>query len=55
MLRKHPTLLWVPSHCNIEGNDRADELAELGTKLNQTGVPVTDKIVKARIKGKNEQ
>jgi ribonuclease HI len=23
--------VWVPSHCDIEGNERADKLAKLGT------------------------
>ena len=44
------TLLWVPSHCKIPGNDRADELANQGTKLSQQGVPVSCKILKARIR-----
>ena len=51
-IQKTPTLLWVPSHCKIEGNDKADELADLGTKSNQTDVPVTSKIIKAKIKGR---
>ena len=46
------TLLWVPSHCKIPGNDRADELANQGAKLDQQGVPVSCKIVKARIRRK---
>ena len=46
------TLLWVPSHCKIPGNDRADELANQGTKLSQQGVPVSCKIMKARIRRK---
>ena len=24
------TVLWIPSHCDIEGNERADELANRG-------------------------
>ncbi len=26
-MRTEVTLLWIPSHCDIEGNERADELA----------------------------
>ena len=44
------TLLWVPSHCKITGNDEADTLAEKGTKLPQVGVPVTHATAKARIR-----
>ena len=29
------TLQWIPSHCGIQGNDKADELSKLGSKLNQ--------------------
>ena len=49
------TLLWIPSHCGIQGNDKADELAKLGTTLDQTGVPVSRKIVKAKIKSRTWQ
>ena len=44
------TLLWIPSHVNIPGNDRADELADRGTKMNQEDIPITHSIIKARIK-----
>ncbi|GFR98961.1 Gag-Pol polyprotein [Elysia marginata] len=27
------TLQWIPGHCNIEGNERADNLAKLGSAL----------------------
>jgi hypothetical protein len=27
---------WIPSHAEIVGNDKADELAKLGTKINDT-------------------
>ena len=44
------TVLWLPSHCGIRGNDRADDLAKKGSSMNQTGIPVTHDIMKARIK-----
>ena len=46
------TLLWVPSHCNIEGNERADKLADQGTKEPQEEVPLSKMIMKARIRRK---
>uniref|UniRef100_A0A0A9WJ85 Ribonuclease H1 n=1 Tax=Lygus hesperus TaxID=30085 RepID=A0A0A9WJ85_LYGHE len=30
---------WVPSHCGIDGNERADELAKRGAEMNQPGAP----------------
>ena len=44
------TLLWIPSHCNIPGNERADELAKSGCEENPELVPVTHQIMKAKIK-----
>ena len=49
---KEVNLLWIPSHCDIPGNERADELAKEGTKLNQDNTPVTHQIVKAKIKAR---
>jgi ribonuclease HI len=49
------TFLWVPSHCDIYGNNKADELAKRGTESNQDGIPVTHAIVKAKIKGRKWQ
>ena len=44
------TIVWVPSHCGVDGNEKADRLADEGTKLDQTEVPITHAIAKARIK-----
>jgi len=30
-------LLWVPGHCNIEGNERADRLAKQAAETYFTG------------------
>ena len=51
-LKSEITLLWIPSHCDIEGNERADELANTGTDMSQEFTPVTHKIVKAKIKNR---
>ena len=46
------TLLWVPAHCDLESNEKADELAKRGSELNQSDTPVIHKIVKAKIKNR---
>jgi ribonuclease HI len=46
------TLLWIPSHCDVDGNERADDLAKQGSELNQAATPVVHKIVKAKIKNR---
>jgi len=46
------TLLWIPSHCDIEGNERADELARQGTEMCQEDVIVTHKIIRAKIRNR---
>ena len=32
---------WIPSHCDIPGNDKADTKAAAAAKLNQTDVTIT--------------
>ena len=44
------TVLWIPSHCDVGGNEKADELAKQGTLMDQHDTPVTHRIVKAKIK-----
>ena len=46
------TILWLPSHCGVAGNDKADDLANRGAQMDQSGVPVTHNIVKAKIKSR---
>ena len=44
------TLVWIPSHCGVAGNEEADRLADMGSKMSQDGVPVTHATAKARIR-----
>ena len=30
------TLQWIPSHCGVGGNEEADRLSKLGSKLEQS-------------------
>ena len=43
-------VLWVPSHVDIAGNEKADDLAGKGALMSQEGIPVTFGVIKARIK-----
>jgi hypothetical protein len=38
---KRTGIQWIPSHCNIQGNDEADRLAKEGAKLPETRVNIT--------------
>ena len=49
------TILWLPSHCRVNGNDRADDLAKLGALMQQDEIPVTHKIIKAKIRKRKWQ
>ena len=43
-------VLWVPSHCGLEGNELADERAKEGTTLQQAEVPLDQSTKKAVIR-----
>ena len=50
------TLQWIPSHCNITGNEKADELSKTGSKKTQLSNPISYQesktIIKSSIKEK---
>ena len=46
------TLLWMPSHCDVHGNEQADKLANSGAKMDQSQVPIPHSIVKAKIRAR---
>ena len=43
-------VLWVPSHCGLEGNELADERAKEGTTLQQAEVPLDQSTRRAVIR-----
>ena len=45
-------ICWIPSHCDVAGNEKADQLAEEGTRKPQEEAPVTEGIMRAKIKNK---
>lgn len=40
-LKHQVNICWIPSHCGIQGNERADKMAEIGSKMDQKDAPVT--------------
>jgi hypothetical protein len=46
---KHVTLQWVPAHCNIYGNDKADKLAKEGNKIKQDKKKLSYNAVKSHV------
>ena len=44
-------LQWIPSHCEIPGNDKADNLAKIGAKQQQPNTPVSQRTCKQILKG----
>ena len=43
-------LQWIPSHCNLQGNERADILAKKGAEKEQINKPVSQTTAKQIIK-----
>ena len=48
--KKEITLQWIPSHCNIDGNESADKLAKVGSMMDQPERPVPQSTCKQIIK-----
>ena len=48
------TLQWIPSHCEIPGNERADALAKKGAQSEQPNIPVSLATAKQIIKANNK-
>jgi len=48
-------ILWSPSHCDIEGNDMADQLANEGSQYDQGTAQWTHETAKARIKSTTKE
>ena len=46
---KHTTFFWVPSHCGVAGNKRADRAANEAANLPQQNRPVSLDTAKAAI------
>ncbi|GFR84298.1 ribonuclease H1 [Elysia marginata] len=51
LLKQNMEFQWIPSHCGIPGNERADRLAKEGSKQDQTTELFSYQEVKSVIKG----
>ena len=49
------TLQWIPGHCNLQGNDRADKLAKEGARKEQPDNPCSFKTLRRITKGKSRE
>ena len=47
-------LQWIPSHCGIAGNERADQLAKEGSNMQQPDVPISYHQKKSMIKAQRK-
>ena len=55
LCRSHNVILqWIPSHCNVRGNETADSLAKRGTTQEQTDRSTTYSEAKTIIKAKQQ-
>ena len=48
------SLQWIPGHCNIAGNERADTLAKRGAACQQPDLPTSQQTAKQIIKSNNK-
>ena len=48
----HIAVQWIPAHCDVAGNERADKLAKSGSKMEQTNHPVSYREAKTLVKRK---
>ena len=56
LCRSHTVVLqWIPSHCNLLGNEAADSIAKEGTKQEQTDRSTSYNEVKTIIKAKQQK
>ena len=55
ILHRIPTtviMLWIPSHIDVHGNEKADALANAGTTMDQSEIPVSHKTIRSKIKNR---
>ena len=50
--RVNVAVQWIPAHCGLAGNERADKLAKSGSRLEQTRHPVSYREAKTLVKQK---
>ena len=48
-------LQWIPSHCDLKGNEKADMLSKAGSRLEQTRHPISYMEAKTLIRAKYHQ
>ena len=51
----HVTLQWIPGHCNISGNEKADKLAKIGSTKPQKIPPCTQNTIKKILKNNEKE
>ena len=49
------TLQWIPGHCNLQGNERADRLAKEGARKEQPENPCSYSNIKRILKSKSRE
>ena len=51
----HVTLQWIPGHCNISGNEKADKLAKIGATKPQKIPPCTQNTIRQILKNNEKE